>query len=326
MVYDPLKTPWLPSGTKVIPSFINRLPFSKNNPIFYTPLYDLALEQFDFSAFDIVIAATTTVGHCLLTPTKTLSVCYYENINRYLYQTPSRFRFLNPLLNIYKKFDFIYSRRPDATICISRTVQKRIFQHFQILTPVINPGVDIGFFKPSLSSTSDYYLIVSRLVSHKNIDLVINTFNHLSLKLNIIGRGREFKNLKTLAGGNPNIKFLGEVTNRELLRQYQNCQALICPQIEDFGLTPIEAQACGKPVIALGRGGNTETILDHKTGIFFKHPTKKSLTGALHSLEKINISATDCIANAARFSRQIFMLNFKHTVNKLWQQYQTTTS
>ena len=176
LVHDPSKTPWLPPKTKVITSFINRLPFSKNNPLVYTPIYDIALEQFDFSQFDIVIAATSTVGHCLLTPPKTISICYYYNINRYLYETPKLYTPLKPLLNIYKHFDRIYSRRPDYSLCISQTVKDSIRKHFAIEDPIIYPGINIDFFKPSTQSTSDYFLVVSRLVPHKNIDIVIKTF------------------------------------------------------------------------------------------------------------------------------------------------------
>jgi glycosyltransferase involved in cell wall biosynthesis len=325
LVYNPKKTPWLPPTTKVIPSFINRLPFSKNNPIFYTPFYDLALEQFKFSKYDIVISTTTTVGHCLLTPPQTMFLCYYENTNRYLYQIPFRFRFLKPLLNIYKKFDYIYSRRPDHPICISQTVQKRISDHFHLKSQIIYPGVDTDFFVPASPSTSDYFLIVSRLVAHKNIDLVINTFNHLSAKLIIIGRGRESVHLKKLAANNPNIRFLGQVSNDQIRHYYQNCLALICPQLEDFGLTPLEAQACGKPVIALGIGGNTETIINGKTGIFFNHPTVSSLTSAINIFNHTKFIQNDCRQNSVKFSVNAFMLNFKQAVDHLWQQHQTTT-
>ena len=326
LVHNPKKTPWLPLQTKVVTSFINRLPFSKNNPLVYTPIYDIALEQFDFSQFDIVIAATSTVGHCLLTLPQTMFVCYYYNTNRYLYETPKLYTLIKPLLKIYQHFDHIYSRRPDYSFCISQTVKNRIQKYFHLDASIIYPGVDIGFFQPSPHSTSDYFLIVSRLVPHKNIDLVIKTFNRLHLKLNIIGKGREASHLKKLAKNNPNIKFLGQLSNEQVLKNYQNCRALICPQLEDFGLTPIEAQACGKPVIAFGHGGNTETIIDGKTGIFFDKPTVSSLTNALYKFKAAKFDSNDCLQNAAKFSVKSFMLNFKQLVDNLWQQSKTTTS
>jgi glycosyltransferase involved in cell wall biosynthesis len=117
-----------------------------------------------------------------------------------------------------------------------------------------------------------------------------------------------------------------QVSPKKLLTLYQNCQALICPQIEDFGLSPLEAQACGRPVIAFKKGGLTETIIDRKTGIFFSHQTVKSLKKALKKFDNFDINSQDCIQNSNRFSSSNFMLNFKQFLEKLWQQHQTTTS
>lgn len=319
LVHDPKKTSWLPQNTKIITSFINRLPFSKNNPIFYTPIYDLALEQFDLSQYDIVISTTSTVGHCLLTPPQTLFICYYHNLNRHLYNSQ------NQLLKIYQKIDAIYSRRPDYALCNSQTVRQRLKHRFNLDAQVINPGIDTGFFKPLKNSAGNYFLIVSRLVSHKNIDLVIKTFAGLPYQLVIVGVGRQLSALKGLAQNNPRIKFLGRVSNEQLRSYYQNCRALICPQLEDFGLTAIEAQACGKPVIALGLGGNTETVINGKTGLFFNGPTISDITGAINRFGRLNFDPIDCRQNSLNFSEKSFMLNFKQSVDNLWQQHQTTT-
>lgn len=324
LVHQPLKTSWLPSSTKVITSKINNLPYSKNNPIFYTPFYDIALEQFDFSPYDIVISTTSTIGHCLITPPTTLSICYFHNINRYLYQTPPKYKILKPLLNLYSQIDKIYCQRPNVLLCNSQTVKKRIEQYYQRSVSVINPGIDINFFTPIPKPTNDYYLVISRLVPHKNIDVVINTFKSIPDKLIIIGAGRQQKYLKSLAINNKNIIFLGAVDQGTLLHYYQNCQALICPQYEDFGLTPIEAQACGKPVIAYGKGGLTETVINGKTGLYFTPSTSKTLTNALKQFKKLKFLSTVCRQNAVNYSRQQFMLNFKLTVDTLWQKHQTT--
>lgn len=321
LVHDPKKTPWLPKNSKIITSFIDKLPFSKKNPIIYTSIYDLALEQFDFSQYDIVIATTSVVGHCLLTPPKTLFVCYYHNLNRYLYFTPRTYYFLKPLLNIYKNFDFIYSRRPDYSICNSQTVSRRLQQQFNLSPQVINPGIDTDFFEPSNNSTNDYFLIVSRLVPHKNIDVVIKAFKNLPYKLVIVGTGRQLTSLKKLAQNSPHITFLGSVSQKELLDSYQNCCALICPQLEDFGLTAIEAQACGKPIIALGHGGNTETIINHYTGLFFNQPTVSKITDAINKFTNIHFDPIKCRQNSLKFSEKSFMLNFKKAIDNLWLQH-----
>lgn len=322
LVYDQNKTSWLPKEIKIVPSIINKLPLAKNNPIIYTPFYSIALELFDFSSFDIVISTTSTVGHCLMTPPHVLFICYYHNINRYVYQTPTKFKILKPFLNIYQRVDSIYSTRPDYIICNSQTVKNRIKKQFCRDANIIHPGIDTTYFKPSKNPSKDkYFLLVSRLVSHKKIDIAIKACHQLNLILKIVGEGREKdKLLKLIKSLNTNkIELLGKVSNKKLICLYQNCQALISPQEEDFGLTPIEAQACGKPVIAYKKGGLTETVVANKTGIFFEKQTTKSLVKALIKFKKLKFSPEDCITNSCRFSSSSFMLNFKQTIDELWQ-------
>jgi len=330
IVYDPKKTKWLPKKTKICPSILDKFSLSKKNNILFTPFYSIALEQFDFNQYDIVISTTQVSGHCLLTSPHTLFVCYLHNINRYTYQTPPQFKILKPLLNKYKKIDFIYGQRPDYLLCNSQTVQKRILNNYHRQSSVIYPGVDISFFTPATNPNQPedkYFLVVSRLVKHKRVDLAIKACHKLHQKLIIVGRGRDKSNLIKLKKklNDPDIIFLGKVNNKKLLHLYQNCQALICPQIEDFGLTPLEAQACGKPVIALKKGGITETVINGKTGIFFKNQTIKSLYKSIQKFNSQNFSTADCVANATKFSNQNFMLNFRQTINNLWQQHQTIT-
>jgi glycosyltransferase involved in cell wall biosynthesis len=328
LVYDPKKTDWLPKNTKVIPSFINKLPFSNKNPIFYTPLYPLALEQFNFSQYDVVISTTTTVGHCLITPTDTLFVCYFHNVNRYIYQTPKRFALLKPLLKLYEDEDKIYSQRPDYIFCNSQTVKNRITNHYCREAQIINPGVDTEYFRPSKSKQDDkYFLTVSRLVPHKKIDLAIFACHKLNLKLLIVGDGRQKQKLNSLIKrlNDPNIKLLGKVSDKKLLKLYKNCEALICPQEEDYGLTPLEAQACGKPVIAFNRGGIVETVISGKTGILFSKQSVNCLKSALKLFSKSKFNPSDCVYNANKFSKNQFMLNFKEAITALWKKYQGIT-
>ena len=324
LVHDPKKTNWLPKKTKVITSFINKLPFSKNNPIFYTPFYSIALEQFDFSDFDIVISTTSTIGHCLLIPSKTLFVCYFHNVNRHIYQKKYTWP-ISLIISNYKKIDQTFSKRPDFLFCNSQTVQKRIKNIYKRDAKIIYPGIDTSFFVPSKTNSNEkYFLIVSRLVSHKKIDLAIKACHQLNQKLYIVGTGRNKNNLINLIDSlnDSNIKLLGKVDNNKLLNLYQNCQALICPQLEDFGLTPLEAQACGKPIIAYNKGGLTETVINNKTGIFFKHQTVKSLVRTIKKFKSNNFSKNTCQKNAQKFSNIKFMLNFKKEIDLLWQNHQ----
>lgn len=323
LVYDPKKTTWLPKNTKVITSFINKLPFSKSNPFFYTPFYSIALEQFDFSNFDIIISTSSTVGHCLLTQPKTSFICYLHNVNRHIYQQKYCWP-ISVLISRYKQNDQIYAQRPDFLFCNSQTVQNRIANIYHRSAKIIYPGVDTSFFIPSKTNSPEkYFLMVSRLVSHKKIDLAIKACHQLNQKLYIVGTGRDQNKFANLINflHDSNIKLLGQVDNNKLLNLYQNCQALICPQIEDFGLTPIEVQACGKPVIAYNRGGLTETVINNKTGIFFNHQTVKSLIFAIKKFNSNNFSQDDCQKNAKNFSSQNFMLNFKKEVDIIWQKH-----
>lgn len=325
LIYDPKKTKWLPKNIKIIPSILNKFSFSKKNHIFQTPFYSLAIKQFDFSKYDIVISTTQIAGHNLTVSKNTLFVCYFHNINRYIYQTPPQFKFLKPFLNQYKKIDFVYGQKPDFLFCNSKTVQKRIKNIYKRDAKIIYPGVDTSFFVPSKEKSAEkYFLIVSRLVSHKKIDLAIKACHQLNQKLYIVGTGRDKDKLTNLINSlnDSNIKLLGSVDNQKLLKLYQDCLALICPQLEDFGLAPIEAQACGKPVIAYNRGGLTETIINNKTGIFFKHQTVKNLMSALEKFKPDNFSKNVCQKNAKKFSNIKFMLNFKKEIDLLWQNHQ----
>ncbi len=330
LVYDSKKTDWLPKDIQITPSLINKLPLSQKNSIFYTPFYSLALEQFDFSQYDIVISTTSTIGHCLLTLPKTLFVCYLHNINRYLYQTPPQYKLISPLLKNHQKTDFIYGQRPDYLLCNSSTVQKRIELAYHRSAEIVYPGIDNTTFIPSKNNDGQepYFLIVSRLVWHKRIDLAIKACQQLNQKLIIVGEGRDKNKLIQIKNQNSKSKifFYGHVSTKKLIFLYQNCQALICPQEEDFGLTPLEAQACGKPVIAYKQGGITETVINCKTGIFFDDQTVESLSIAIEKFQQMKFLPSDCVNNADRFSNKNFMLHFKQTIDKLWQQHQTTLS
>ncbi len=166
-------------------------------------------------------------------------------------------------------------------------------------------------------------MVVSRLVKHKRVDLAIRACLKLNKKLIIVGSGRYQNQLKKIAKNSSLIIFLGQVGEKRLLKLYQNCSALICPQLEDFGLTSLEAQACGKPVIGFNQGGTKETVINGKTGVLFNYQTIDSSTKAIIKLESIKINPTDCQKNASRFSRSSFMIDFKNQVQHLWRLHQS---
>jgi glycosyltransferase involved in cell wall biosynthesis len=324
LIYDPKKTKWIPKGVKIIPSFLNKLSPSKKNTILHTPFYSTAVRNFDFSKFDIVISTSSTIGHHLSVPKKTLFVCYLHNVNRHIYQQKYYWP-LSYLISKYKQKDKIYAKNPNYFFCNSKTVQKRIADIYKRKAKIIYPGIDTSFFVPSkIESKEKYFLIVSRLVSHKKIDIAIKACHQLNKKLYIVGTGRDKNKLNNLIISlkDKNMKLLGQVDDHKLLNLYQNCQALICPQLEDFGLTPIETQSCGKSVIAYNKGGLTETVINNKTGIFFEHQTVQSLVSTIKKFKSTNFSKNICRQNAQNFSNQSFMLNFKNEIDFIWNNHQ----
>jgi len=310
IAHNPSQTPWLPKHYRIFSSIIDSLPKLPLFPLPYSPLFPLAVEQFDFSEYDIVISFTSTVGHFLITPPSVKYFCYFFNINRHVYrQHPF---YLQPLAKFYRRLDTIAINRPDHLICDSYTVQNRFIDQYAKRPTVIYPGIDMSLFHPlQKTSPGGYFLIVSRLVPYKKIDLAIHACHQSGLQLKIVGNGRQFGYLSRLIKKlhSPNIELLGNVDHSELLGFYQHCRALLIPQVEDFGLTSLEAQACGRPVIAYRQGGQTETVIDGRTGLFFERQTVESLKSALRRFDSYRFNPKDCIENANKFSEKAFVLN-----------------
>jgi glycosyltransferase involved in cell wall biosynthesis len=192
----------------------------------------------------------------------------------------------------------------DKFLAISATVQQRIRRTWGRDAPVVHPPVDTDFFVPDPAGLTDYFLIVSRFVPYKRLDLALDVFNERSDKLLIVGNGPQLKRLKR--GAKSNIEFLGMVSDAELRTLYQNCRALVFPAEEDFGLTPVEAMACGRPVVALGYGGAAETVVDGQTGVLFPEQSPLALDAALDRCKAGSFSPEACRARALQFDQRIF--------------------
>ena len=306
-VYNPQKADWAKSFPKVITSFVNNLPLAKKRAYWYYPLIILGFEQFDFDEFDLVISVTSGPAKAVITKPETTHVCYcLTPPTRHIYN-----RKLWPF-RLAAKQDYLLGQRPDFYFATCNNVAERIDYYYQRQSEIVYPGVDLNKFKPNSSYSEDYYLVVSRLVGHKKVDLVIKAFNQLGLPLKIIGTGRNERELKLMA--KKNINFIGEVSDEELIKQYQQCQAVIFPQEEDFGLVPIEAQACGKPVIAFKGGGALETIVEKKTGKFFYPQKPSALIKVIRKFKPSNYSPDVCRQNAERFFEDSFKRKFKKIV------------
>lgn len=323
-VYNPRTASWA-KDLKINASWLNHFPLAKIHHELYPWLTSLAFESFNFDQFDVVISITSAEAKAVITKPKTLHLCYCLTPTRYLWshrrhysQDPLLGKFLQPWLAYLQRVDLINARRPDVYAAISKTVQQRIKKYYHQDSSVIYPPVDTANF--SYQPAQDYFLLVSRLVSYKNIDIAIKAFNQLHQKLIIVGSGSETARLKQLAG--QMIKFRGQVTDQELAGLYQHCQALIMPQEEDFGIVSLEAQSSGKPVIALDSGGARETILNHQTGVFFSKPAVDSLVSSVKQFNSRSWDPNLIQAHVKKFDTRIFVNNFTKLVEDQWQVHQ----
>jgi glycosyltransferase involved in cell wall biosynthesis len=211
-----------------------------------------------------------------------------------------------------RSWDVRTANRVHYYIANSENVRKRIQRYYHRDAAVIFPPVDTDQF--TLSKTDDgYFLMVTALVPYKRVDLAVEVFNRTGDKLLIVGKGTETKRLRAMA--NPNIEFLGWKSDEDLARLYRGCKALIFPGEEDFGIVPLEAMATGKPVAAFGKGGALETVIDGKTGVFFKEQTAEALSSALRSLHAISFDPESIRKHALQFSRRYYMEKMKDFID-----------
>jgi glycosyltransferase involved in cell wall biosynthesis len=284
---------------KIRTSWIQNLP---GRQVYYRhllPLFPSAVESFDLSGYDLVISSSHCVAKGAVTAPETLHLCYCYTPMRYAWDQYEQYfgahrvgglkrLVIGPLIRRLQRWDAATADRVDSYVAISRHVAKRIMKYYDRKAVVIYPPVDISSFAPS-SGGGGYYLMVNALAPYKRVDLAIEAFNGLGRELRIVGTGQDMERLRQLAARN--VRFLGWVSREELAEQYAGCRAFIFPGEEDFGITPLEAQASGRPVIAYGRGGVLETVRPHgrrdePTGVFFHEQTPSSLAEAVRSFEE----------------------------------------
>lgn len=311
LVYSPPKSPWV-VGRDVIPTFLNKVPFLKDKHELLAPIAPLSFETLSLEAYDLIISVTSSDAKSVITSPRQTHVCICLTPTRYLwkglknYKQDWKMKLLPKFIfEYFRLVDKITSQRPDHYIAISNEVKKRIRRYYQRSSTVIYPPVNNFFINSKIEfSKKDFYLIAGRLVRYKRVDIAIECFNKLNKKLIIVGDGSEIKRLKSISS--KNIKFLGKVSDQRLKKLYQQAKALIFPGLEDFGLVPLEAQSQGTPIIAYKAGGVKETVIENKTGVFFKKQTPKSLAMALERFEKLKLNPKDCVKNAKEFSEDNF--------------------
>lgn len=316
--FEPEKLPNRMKDWKVNTPNWGGIPIIKKIVKFYTFLLPLVFENFDLKSYDVVISSTASFAKGLILKENQLHFCYCHTPPRFLYhyetginrRQKSWYRyFLLFLDHYYRIWDYVAAKRVDYFITNSRNTQNRIKKYYHQNAEVIYPGVSINIREKTNNKKEEYYLIVSRLVAYKKIDLVIQACNELHLKLKIIGTGGEEKKLKKISGST--IEFLGQVNDDVLSNYYHACQAVIYPGEDDFGIVPLESMAYGKPVIAYGKGGVLETVVPGKTGEFFYESNIYSLMEVLKSFKAQDYKKEDCEKQARKFSKEEFISKFK---------------
>jgi glycosyltransferase involved in cell wall biosynthesis len=302
-------------------SFLQRIPFARRHYQAFLPLMPLAFEQFDLRAYDLVISASSACAKGVITSPDTCHVCYCYTPCRYLwdlYPDYTQYSRARPLMaaaaHWLRQWDRVSADRVDHFVAISQEVAGRIRKHYRRQTEVVYPPVDTERVLPNGAPPEDFYLVVSRLVPYKRVDLAVAAATRMRRRLIVVGRGPELKRLRSIAG--PTVEFAGWRSDEEVGELMARCRALLFPGHEDFGITPVEAQAAGRPVIAYARGGATETVADGATGVHFEQQSEDALIEAIRRFERQSWSAQQCRDNALRFSATEFRERMGHVIER----------
>jgi len=304
----------------IMPSFLQKFPFTKNCYRSYLPLYPFAVAKFDLSAYDLVLSISHCAAKGVHVPKEIPHVCYCLTPMRFIWDkydlyfgdkkwySPSRSA-MSLLRGPLQKWDAATAQRVDFFIATSSYIGEKIKKYLGQESIVIPPPINTEFFRPATGNHkeegSDYYLVVSALVSYKRVELALEAFRGRRERLYIIGKGPVEKRLRKAAP--ENVMFLGWQKDEELLKWYQNCRAVIFPTEEDFGIVPLEAMACGKPVIAFRGGGAMETVTEGKTGVFFHPQTPESLSNVLDKFQPEAFDPAESRRRALEYSPQRFL-------------------
>lgn len=311
---------------RIYTSYLQKFPFVRKWHRIFPSLMPPAIEQFDFSKYDVVVSDSSSYAKGIITGPDTLHICYMHTPMRYAWDDCQKYTrdfyfpgFIKKLIpfpmNYLRIWDKVSADRVDVFIANSNFVARRIKKYYHKDAIVIHPPVDTNNFNlPVKNSTKSYFLMVGRLITYKRHDIAIEAFNKLGLPLKIIGRGPELKRLKKMA--NSNIEFLGRVDDEKLKKYYAECQAFIFPQEEDFGIVAIEALASGKPLIAFRGGDIPEHMEEEKMGIFFDEQSPEAIIKAIEKFKKISFNPEYIRSRVIKFDRKIFKEKMKEIIEK----------
>lgn len=323
-VYNESTAQWAKVFPEIIPTFLQYFPGAKSHHEFYPWLTPLAFESLNFNQYDVVISITSADSKGIITRPGTFHLCYCLTPTRYLWshekyyksQTPQLF---HPLFNYLKSWDQIAAYRPDAYVAISQTVQNRISSFYHQSSFIVYPPVDIDVYSRPVTppSIKDFFLYVGRLIGYKQPQTIINIFNELNLPLVIVGTGAHEKKLKSISRSH--IHFTGLVSQETLISYYQNAKAFISVHEEDFGIVYVEAQAAGKPVLALNSGGVSEIVIHNQTG--YLASDLDDLKSSILNFSNFKFDPLSSIVNSQRFSKQRFQQEFVKVFTTEWKKY-----
>jgi len=338
LVHDPESLTGTPlEGVPVRTSFIQSLPWAKEKYRLYLPLMPIAIEQFDLRPYDVVLSSSHTVAKGVLTRAEQLHVSYTHTPIRYAWDLYLDYLvesgmdrgikswLVRLVLHYVRLWDISAVNRVDAYLANSSYVARRIGKLYRRPARVVYPPVDIERYRPDLPR-EEFFVAISRFVPYKRVDLIVKTFARIGQELVVIGDGPDRAKLERMA--EPNVKLLGYQPDEVVADYLQRAKAFILAADEDFGITPVEAQAAGCPVIAYGKGGTLETVVgwpaSEATGVFFDEQTPEALEAAVKLFEahQDELESETCRRNAERFRQERFQQEFQATVEELWGRFQ----
>ena len=324
---------------QIATSIIQKLPGGIKHYQWYMPFMPMAVEFFDLSNYDLILSDSSSFAKGVITKTDALHIDYCHTPTRYVWSDTHQYinelkynKFFKKLISLALNYIRIWDRqaadRVDLFIANSKTVQRRIEKYYRRDSTLIYPPVDTEKYSLSTNlldeklKAEEYFLIGCRLAPYKRVDLVIEAFCQMpDKKLKIFGNGVDEKRLKEIAAGAVNIEFLGRVEDGVLAKLYRNAQAFIHPQEEDFGISPVEAMACGCPVIAYRKGGATETVIEGQSGLFFDEQKKEVIKEVINSFKRSNFDEKIVRAQAEKFSTAKFKENIKNFIDEQYAKF-----
>jgi glycosyltransferase involved in cell wall biosynthesis len=311
-------------GVEVKTSWMQKLPRMREYYRLYFLLYPFGVSSLDLSRYSLVISSSSGYAKGVRANRDAIHVCYCHTPMRWAWSFDSYSaresmgsfkRALFPhLIRFLREWDKGAARQPDHFVANSKTVAARIERSYGRTAEVIHPPIDLNRFKPS-GEQEDYYLVLSRLVSYKNIEIAVKACTELNRRLVVIGDGPDRDRLISFAG--PTVTFLGRISNAEVEHYASRCRALLFPGEEDFGMAPVEIAAAGRPTIAYRAGGAVETIVEDVTGVFFDQPTPDSLETAIRRFERMEWDSKALCSHASGFGIDVFQSNFRRFLNRV---------